>query len=209
MASCTGRTMTVLAVMMAVLAGPAAARSSATRSAAARSTATRSADANAQQAPTLGQLALKEQERRKALKAAGKVLSPQDLPKAPPPASPATSSTPATPVVAKDPAADQKAAAKPEDQKDEAWWRQRMAQVREELRRNEMFAEALQTRVNALTNDFASRDDPYQRARVAEDRQKAMAEFDRVRTDVELQKKKMTDIEDEARRAGVPPGWLR
>ena len=30
-----------------------------------------------------------------------------------------------------------------------------------------MFAEALQTRINSLTNDFSSRDDPYQRARIA------------------------------------------
>jgi hypothetical protein len=72
-----------------------------------------------------------------------------------------------------------------------------------------MFAEALQTRINALTTDFASRDDPYQRARVADDRQKAMAEFDRVRSEIELQKKKIGDIEEEARRASVPPGWLR
>ena len=34
----------------------------------------------AEQTPTLGELALKEQERRKALKAAGKVLTKEDLP---------------------------------------------------------------------------------------------------------------------------------
>ena len=66
-------------------------------------------------------------------------------------------------------------------------------QLREELRRNEMFGEALQTRINSLTNDFSSRDDPYQRARIAEDRQKAMAEMDRVKGDIELQKKKIAD----------------
>lgn len=159
----------------------------------------------AQQTPTLGQLALKEQERRKALKAGGKVLSTSDLPKVTAPAAPATPSV--TP--AKDPAAEEKPAAKAEDQKDEAWWRQRMAQAREDLRRGEMFAEALQTRINSLANDFASRDDPYQRARVAEDRQKAMAEMDRVRTDLDAQKKKIADIEEEARQAGVPPGWVR
>jgi hypothetical protein len=36
-----------------------------------------------------------------------------------------------------------------------------------------------------------------------------MAEMDRVRIDIELQKKKIADIEEEARQAGVPPGWLR
>ncbi|CAN5695512.1 hypothetical protein BH18ACI5_BH18ACI5_23900 [soil metagenome] len=160
------------------------------------------AQLTAQQTPTLGQLALKEQERRKALKASGKVLA--DLPKVP--ATPASQAAPATP---KDPAAEEKSADKKEEPKDEAWWRQRMSQAREELRRSEMFAEALQTRINSLSNDFSARDDPYQRARVAEDRQKALAEMDRVRTDVEAQKKKIADIEEEARQAGVPPGWVR
>lgn len=162
--------------------------------------------AQARQNPTLGELALKEQQRRKALKAAGKVLSNADLPKvssaptpkALPEAGPAKSE------------AEAKGAAKPpQEERDEAWWRQRMGALREELRRNEMFAEALQTRINSLTNDFASRDDPYQRARIAEDRQKALVEMDRVKSDIDLQKKKIGDAEEEARRAGVPPGWLR
>jgi hypothetical protein len=167
--------------------------------------------ARAQQTPTLGELALKEQERRKALKvAAGKVVTNHDVPRGTVPAPAAAGS-----------ATEAKAAAKPEDTKpedpakpaeparDEAWWKARVAQVREELRRNEMFADALQTRINSLTNDFAARDDPYQRARVAEDRSKAVLEMDRVKADLELNRKKIAEIEDEARRAGVPAGWLR
>jgi hypothetical protein len=67
----------------------------------------------------------------------------------------------------------------------------------------------LQTRVNSLTTDFSGRDDPYQRAKIAEERSKAILELDRVKADVESNRKKIGDIEDEARRAGVPPGWLR
>ena len=82
-------------------------------------------------------------------------------------------------------------------------------QAREELRRNEMFAEALQTRINALSRDFTSRDNPAQRApdsaRIAE----ALTELERVKQDVERGKKQIADIEEEARKAGVPPGWLR
>jgi hypothetical protein len=168
--------------------------------------------AGAAQTPTLGELALKEQARRKALKdAAGKMITPagkiitnDDLPRGvtPPP--------PQAPVPAVQGAADDKAAATPEEPpKDEAWWKQRISQVREELRRNEMFADALQTRINSLTNDFAMRDDPYQRAAIAERRSKAVLELDRVKADVELNRTKIAAIEDEARRAGVPPGWLR
>ena len=84
-----------------------------------------------------------------------------------------------------------------------------MAQAREELRRNEMFAEALQTRINALTEDFVSRDDPAQRAEIGEDATEALAELERVKQEVEHGKKQIADIEEEARKAGVPPGWLR
>ena len=37
--------------------------------------------------------------------------------------------------------------------------------------------EALQSRVNALSTDFVNRDDPFQRAKIAEDRQKALSEM--------------------------------
>jgi hypothetical protein len=160
--------------------------------------------ARAQQSPTLGELALKEQERRKALKASGtaKVLTNQDLPRGIPPAVPPAAAPGAKP--ATDPAATPE-----EPPKDEAWWKQRITQEREALRRNEMFADALQTRINSLTNDFASRDDPYQRAVIAGDRAKAALELDRVKGEVEQGRKKIADIEEEARKAGVPPGWLR
>jgi len=69
--------------------------------------------------------------------------------------------------------------------------------------------EAIQTRVNALSTDFVNRDDPIQRAGIERDRQKAMAEMDRLKKSVEDTKKGIADLEEEARRAGVPPGWLR
>ena len=72
-----------------------------------------------------------------------------------------------------------------------------------------MLLEALQARVNGLTSDFTARDDPYQRARIGEDRQKAIGEMERLRREIEGLKKKIEDIEEEARKAGVPPGWLR
>ena len=157
----------------------------------------------AQQTPTLGELALKEQERRKALKAAGKVVTNDDVPRGAPAAVPPDGGAPAV-------SGAEKPADKAEDQvKDEAWWKGRILQVRDELRRNEMFAEALQTRINSLANDFATRDDPYQRAEIAQERAKAIAELDRVKADVDANRNRIADIEEEARRAGVPPGWLR
>lgn len=159
------------------------------------------------QVPTLADIAKKEEERRKALKTPGKVYTKDVLPKGaaapvplPAPAAPADQAKPAEPEKPKEEAG---------EVKDEAWWRARVTQVREELRRNEMFIEALQSRINSLAADFSSRDDPYQRAKIGEDRNKAIAEMQRVAAENEALKKQLADIEEEARQAGVPPGWIR
>jgi hypothetical protein len=158
------------------------------------------------QTPSLVELAQKEQERRKTLKGTStKVYSDKDLPKTGTPA--VVSSLPAavpTPVPDEKPPE-----AKPPDQKEETKWRTRMEQAREAQRRAEMFAEALQSRINALTTDVVNRDDPYQRAKLADDRQKALAELQRVTGEIEQAKKDIVDIEEEGRKAGIPPGWLR
>jgi len=173
----------------------------------------------AQTQPPLAEVARQEAERRKAAKGTQKVITTKDLPesarRAPAPAAPA--GTQAAPGAAggdqaaapdAKPAGDAAAAPKTSTQ-DEATWRGRIQQVREGVRRNEAFAEALQSRINALTGDFASRDNPVQRAKIGEDRQKALAELDRVRKDIQQGKQQIADIEEEARKAGVPPGWLR
>ena len=172
-------------------------------------------------AQSLGDLAKREQARRKAAPPAAKTYTNDDLKQLPPP-----TGTPGKPAddagQPADPKADAKGAdpkaaepqkvdaTKPaEPAKDEAHWRARITAAREDMRRNEAFKEALQTRINALTADFSARDDPYQRAKVSDDRQKALAEMARVSADIEKTIKLIAEIEDEARRAGVPPGWLR
>ena len=37
----------------------------------------------------------------------------------------------------------------------------------------------------------------------------AIAEQERVKAEIEAQKKAIADLEEEARKAGVPPGWIR
>jgi DNA repair exonuclease SbcCD ATPase subunit len=160
------------------------------------------------QQPSLVELAQKEHERKKTVKTApSKVFTDKDLPKptAPPPVASTVPPVAPTPV----PAEQKPAEDKKDDQNDEASWRTRMTQAREALRRAEAFADALQSRINALATDMVNRDDPYQRAKIAEDRQKALAELQRVQTEIEQAKKDISGIEEEARRAGVPPGWIR
>jgi len=163
------------------------------------------------QTPTLAELAKKEQDRRKATAPATKVITNKDLPKpSTPPGVPApAAAAPADAKPAEAKAAEQKAAGEDADSKGEEYWRSRMASAREELRRAEMFQEALQSRINALSTDFVNRDDPYQRAKIAEDRQKAFTELERVKADIDKATRAIADIEEEARVAGVPPGWLR
>ena len=160
----------------------------------------------ADQSPSLGELAQKEQERRKALTVRGKLLTEQDLPPSDARPNPATAAPASS---SKVPAPEPTADSDHTRDKNEAWWRQRLGQVREDLRRSEILAGALQTHINALSSEFASLGDSHQRARIAAERQKVVAELDRVRVDAGLQKKRITEIEEEARRAGVPPGWLR
>jgi hypothetical protein len=161
--------------------------------------------------PTLADVAKREADRRKALATPGKVYTKEDLAKggALPPA-PAPADAAAQKPGGAEGAPGEKPEEKPaEPEQTEAWWRARMTEAREELRRNEMFLEALQTRINSLSTDFVNRDDPAQRARIGEDRQKALAEQSRVADAIAAGKKQILDIEEEARRAGVPPGWLR
>jgi hypothetical protein len=170
------------------------------------------------QTPSLGEIAKKEQERRKGTKAPTKVLTNDDLKGAGiSPAPPqADTSHPASEAAKPEGPAAQAENKKSEKQADdtaapkgEQEWRARITSARDELHRNEVFVEALQSRINALTADFAARDNPIQRAQIADERQKALADLERVKTDVEKSKKQIADIEEEARKAGVPPGWLR
>lgn len=93
--------------------------------------------------------------------------------------------------------------------KDEKFWRDRLASARDALRRSQTFADALQSQINGLYTEFVNMSDPAQRALIEQKRLAAIAEQDRVKADIVKQTKALADIEDEARRANVPPGWLR
>jgi hypothetical protein len=170
-------------------------------------------------AQSLGDVARKEEARRKAVAGAGKVYTNDQVrgdatpPRAPAP-SPGASSTPGASAAPKDKntgtdkSAD-KAAEKSEPKKDEAYWRGRMTAARAGVDRAKAFAEALQSQINGLSADFTARDDPRQRALIGEKRQKALDELARLQKEVADLEKGIRDLEEEARRAGVPPGWLR
>lgn len=180
------------------------------------------AGAAAAGAQSLAEVARQEAERRKTIRTSGKVYTNESLRNEPPPSTPTPAQVPAAPAGPESPAADAQPEGSPSapaaapaappaeaPPHGEADWRKRIAAARDALSRSQIFAEALQSRINALTADFVNRDDPAQREVVAAERQKALAELDRVQQDIEQQQKAIAAIQEEARRAGVPPGWLR
>jgi hypothetical protein len=160
-------------------------------------------------AQALGDIAKKEEARRKTVKKPGKLYTNESLhAEGEPPSAPATdvSPTPATPAPA---ASGAQPSAAEDAKKDEAYWKDRLTQARTALDRSKTFADALQSRINALTTDFAGRDDPAQRAQIGADRDKSIAELSRVQKEIQDNTKAIADIQEEGRKAGVPAGWLR
>lgn len=184
----------------------------------------------AAEAQSLAELARQEEARRKAIKTPAKVYTNDDVRGGSVPTPASASSSSGAAAAAPAPAADNKpaeapaagtgdAAAGADDadaaataagaERGEAYWRKRLQAERDALARAQLFAEALQSRINALSADFVARDDPAQRAVIATDRQKALAELDRVEQEIVQLTKAIAATHDAARRAGVPPGWLR
>jgi hypothetical protein len=170
-------------------------------------------------AQSLAEVARQEAARRKDAKAPVRVITNDNLkivPPAAPPAAPGEAGAqPAVPAgaapgeAAEEKAAEEKAAETPDPAKDPEYWRKRITDARQARDRNAFLLEAVQSRINALTTDFYARDDPYQREQLGLERQKTLAELERMKRHQADLEKAIADIEEEARRANVPPGWLR
>jgi hypothetical protein len=166
-------------------------------------------------AQSLADVAKKEEERRKKTAQPAKVYTNKDLSPAPPGSS--------SPVPAGKDAKDAKEAGAAKDAKDakagdakdgggakdQKYWGDKAKGLREQLDRDQTFLDAIQNKINSLTTDFVNRDDPAQRSVIERDRQKALAELARLQKAIVDDKKAIADLEEEARRAGVSPGWLR
>jgi len=162
-------------------------------------------------AQSLGTVAKETEAKRKTVKPSGKVYTNDSLKSDPRDAStPAATPAPATPSqpdVSADDKAKQDASGK--QVKDEAYWRDRIKAERDALARAETFAAALQSQINGLYAEFTACQAPPQCNEVSAKRQKSIAELDRVKKEVAQHTKGIADIQEEARRAGVPAGWVR
>ena len=160
---------------------------------------------------TLADVAKKEEERRKTVKGSGKTYTNKDLGALPPgtPPPPAAKPAASTDAAAKETEKPAEPEKDKEPVKDQAYWAGRMKELQTQLQRDQTYVDALQTRVNSLATDLVNRDDPAQRGMLAGERQKALGELERLKKQIEATKKAIADLEEEARRANVPPGWLR
>jgi hypothetical protein len=91
---------------------------------------------------------------------------------------------------------------------DEAGWRARMQAARDAVSRTQLQLDSMRSRASQYTAASAAASDD-QRAGVQAKQQQALQEYDRLRTDLTRFQKALSDLESEASRAGVPPGWLR
>jgi hypothetical protein len=168
-------------------------------------------------AQSLAEVARREEARRKEIRQPARVYTNKDLAIVPPATAPATappSDKPATPPGAAD-TDGAKASPQTPDAKDQVtikdakYWSGRMQGLLAQLDRDQIYTEALQSRANVLTLDLTARDDPAQRAVLIRDRQKAIDEIDRLKLEMQRTAAAIADLEEEARRVSVPPGWLR
>jgi hypothetical protein len=170
-------------------------------------TAVLSVSAGTLAAQSLGQVARDAEAKRKSVKS-GKVYTNDSLRSDSTPAQPAPAATtppaatPQQPEGTPDPA-------KTDPAKDEAAWKQRIKAERDALAKANAFADALQSQINGLYAEFTACQSGPQCADVSKRRQKAIADLDSARKEIEQHTKAIADIQEEARKAGVPAGWVR
>ena len=171
-------------------------------------------------AQSLADVSRVEEARRRAIRNPARVYTNADLggrgllTTAAPRPRPVTTPTDgaSAPSSATGPAPDAPAGTQPQasaGQRDEAYWRNRISAVRGQIAQSERSRDAFQNHVSSLQADFTAVDDPAQQALIFSQRQQALADLAGADAEIERLNEEIAEIEDEARRAGVPPGWLR
>jgi hypothetical protein len=152
---------------------------------------------------TLGNAGRQEALRRSLIPKSIASLSLYEAPARTTPAGSGAPSPAPAPVVTPSPAVPE------EPVRDEKWWRARAAAARAALERDQTLADAMQSHINSLKNDVVNRDDPAQQALLRERLASALAELDRLKQQVDADRQAILDIQEDARRKGIPAGWIR
>ena len=127
-------------------------------------------------------------------------MPPRPLPTSPPLSADTSGANP-TPTASE--------ATKKDDAHDEGWWHARITAARQARERNQLLAESLQSRADALTNEASARDDPAQRQQLYEQRARVLGELGHMKEQVAADQRAIDAIQEGARTQNVPAGWLR
>ena len=95
--------------------------------------------------------------------------------------------------------------------RDEATWRQRADAARARIAEAEAVVASAEQRLAELRSDVAPEDpmNPFRQQAREADIKNETARLEAARADVAAARQAFSDLEDEARRASIPPGWLR
>ena len=177
----------------------------------------------AAQAQSLADVARQEQERRKTIKEPARVYTEADVQKSAPlttgaarPAAAADASGAAA-SGAKDgvaPSAEAKSAEASGEKekaapKDEAGWRERVQQARDELARSRRLLSAMEQQLISMGIQASSAAIAGRPVPDPSRQQEATREVERLRAEVDKFSTALTTIEEQARSSGIPPGWVR
>lgn len=162
----------------------------------------------------LAEIAKREAHRRQTTAKSTASLSNLGWPVEPPPGAVTLPDPPATasgedtppPAAATGKAEQPKPASK---NNDEPYWRDRLATARSTVEKGEFMAQAMQSQINALQRDSVNFDNPVQANKARAELRRSMDELDRLNRQIEADKKAIAALLDEARRLGVPAGWVR
>ncbi len=94
--------------------------------------------------------------------------------------------------------------------RDEKYWRTAFQKGRDDLKRAEEQVVLLDLKIKDLSSQLLQRSDIYNRENtIGPQIAAAQADLDKARKEVEQDKQKINDLEEELRRSGGLPGWAR
>lgn len=161
-------------------------------------------------AQSLGELARQEAERRKTIRAPAQVITNRDLTPAEGSRMPAPVAAAWAAPVAAPPASSMNGSPDAKYASREAsYWLNRMRDLQTTRDRLRLRAAALQVRLDGLTHEIDATPDRRQRAAMDSERQNLRTERTLITADIAATDKQIFDLQEEARRANVLPGWLR
>ncbi len=151
----------------------------------------------------LVELSKKEKERRKKIKTA-KVITNADLGKAPRPSVIIKGGKSSLPAVMGEESEGEKSTKKTKE-----WWVSRKRKLEEKIASLKKKIQELQQKVNALSTNFLIEQRPIAQQRVKSALEKAKGQLEAAKKELAEAEKALEKLYEDARKAGIPPGWLR